>query len=193
MLAALEDIEDDEAPGFDLKGGLLPEDWHLNRRIGESRLEPALRFVDFESPETLKGLRRILAPVLAGLGVEDLDFSDLIGRDRRLTQRVAEHIYNAADATGEPAFCGIRYSSRLNRNWELWAIFADRMLHSPENLYQTIPSDVPICSARRKCWTSRYAKRVPNRPRQRGRVLRNKRAIALPVPIPCTRTGRSVP
>lgn len=47
------------------------------------------------------------------------------------------------DETGAPVFDGIRYVSRLNPGWELWAMFADRMDHEPEDLYRTISRDDP--------------------------------------------------
>jgi hypothetical protein len=198
LLAALAGIEDNEPLDTELEGGVLPDEWRLSRRVGASDLETSLRFVDFESVETLKALRNGLASVLAELGVEELDFSDLIGRDRRLTQQASRYVYEATDETGEPLFSGvirnpvdyfaafvvresggresylsfptpdsrsersdappdsrahqrwhhlpgfrIRHTSRLNRDWELWAIFIDRMIHEPEDLYQTIARDDP--------------------------------------------------
>ncbi len=31
----------------------------------------------------------------------------------------------------------------MNLGWELWAVFADRMAHEPEDLYRTISRDDP--------------------------------------------------
>ena len=48
---------------------------------------------------------------------------------RRL--RCARHIYELRDGAGAEVFAGVRYLSRLNPDWECWAIFADRMVHTP--------------------------------------------------------------
>lgn len=121
----------------------MPEEWRLNRRIGSSLLDSTLKFADLEDPRAAASLRREMAPTLTELGLADLDFSDLTGRERRVTQYAARCIYEATDETGAPIFDGIRYVSRLNHGWELWALFADRMVHEPEELYQTISRHDP--------------------------------------------------
>ncbi len=143
LLSNLREIEDEEPFDLELEGGLLPEEWRLNRRIGASRLGGSLRFADIEDPRAATLLRRDMAPLLTELGLNDLDFSDLMGRDRRVTQNAARCVYEAMDEVNAPVFDGIRYVSRLNRGWELWAVFADRMVHEPEDLYQTISREDP--------------------------------------------------
>lgn len=143
LLSQLREIEDDEPLDPELEGGLLPEEWRLNRRIGASRLDESLKFADLEDPRAATLLRREMAPLLTQLGLDDLDFGDLIGRDRRVTQNAGRCVYEATDESGAPVFDGIRYLSRLNPGWELWAIFTDRMVHEPEDLYQTISRDDP--------------------------------------------------
>lgn len=83
--------------------------------------------------------------LLAGLetvedygGLEDIDLSAVTGPHRRLTQEVARCIYEQTDDSGRPAFAGIRYLSRLNPGWELWAVFHDRMLHEPGEVAEPI-------------------------------------------------------
>lgn len=143
LLSRLGEIEDDEPLDPELEGGLLPEEWLLNRRVGASRLDESLNFADLDDPPTATLLRRELAPLLGELGLDDLDFSDLIGRERQVTQNAARCIYQATEETGAPVFDGIRYVSRLNPGWELWAVFADRMVHEPEELYHTISREDP--------------------------------------------------
>ncbi len=143
LLSQLRQIEDDEPFDPELEGGLLPEEWRLNRRIGSSRLDESLKFADLEDPRAATLLRREMAPLLTELGLDDLDFSDLMGRDRQVTQNATRYIYEATDEADAPVFDGIRYVSRLNPGWELWAVFADRMVHEPANLYQTISRDDP--------------------------------------------------
>jgi hypothetical protein len=141
LLSHLREIEDDEPLDWELTGGLLPEEWRLNRRIGASRLDESLHFADLEDPHAATLLRREMSPLLTELGLDDFDFSDLMGRDRRITQNAAMCVYEATDEANAPVFDGIRYVSRLNPGWELWAVFADRMAHEPEDLYQRISRD----------------------------------------------------
>lgn len=141
LLSHLREIEDDEPLDRELTGGLLPEEWRLNRRIGASRLDESLHFADLEDPRAATLLRREMSPLLTELGLDDFDFSDLMGHDRRVTQNAARCVYEATDEANAPVFDGIRYVSRLNPGWELWAVFAARMVHEPEDLYQRISRD----------------------------------------------------
>ena len=55
---------------------------------------------------------------------------------------MARYVYELADE-GHTFFAGIRYPSRLNVEWELWAIFFDRMEHCPEEVAGVIAEDDP--------------------------------------------------
>lgn len=50
---------------------------------------------------------------------------------RQITQAAARYVYERLDENGTPTFAGIRYQSRLNLDWTCWAIFSDRIIHSP--------------------------------------------------------------
>ena len=143
LLAKLEEIEDDEPISPELQGGVVPEEWRLSRRLGATRLDESLRFVDVDTAQTLQVLRSVLASVATSLGVSDIDLGAIAGPNRRLTQEVARYIYEQRDPTGEPLYAGIRYLSRLNPEWELWAIFADRIEHSPRDVTESIRADDP--------------------------------------------------
>ena len=112
-----------EDPGFMVAGG-VPQDWRLQRSVAQVAADHPLPFLDVESPETLEFLSRELSRDLVSLGYEaNLDFSDICNRDRRLSRAVAAHAYTASQADGSPLYSGIRYASRLNPQWECWAIF----------------------------------------------------------------------
>ena len=143
LLAKLEEIEDDEPISPELQGGIVPEEWRLSRRLGVTRLDESLRFVDVDAAQTLQVLRRVLASIAASLGVSDIDLGAIAGPNRRLTQEVARCVYEQRDPTGEPLYAGIRYLSRLNPEWELWAIFADRIEHSPREVTESIRAEDP--------------------------------------------------
>ncbi len=143
LLAKLREIEDDEPISPELRGGVVPEEWRLSRRLGATRLDEYLRFVDVDAAQTLQVLRRELAPVATRLGMSDIDLGAVIGPNRRLTQEVARYVYEQRDLMGLHGFGGLRYLSRLNPEWELWAIFADRIKHSPHEVTESIRADDP--------------------------------------------------
>lgn len=155
LLARLDEIRDDVSsetpaePGAEsdmLQAGIVPVTWRLRRLLAQTQLEPSLRFVDLGAPKTHQALRRLLAPTIATLGLPDLDLSAVLGPHRELTQHCARTIYDLRDENGPPIFAGVRYLSRLNPDWECWAIFADRMKHSPE-ASTTIAADHPALLA----------------------------------------------
>lgn len=140
LLGALQEIDDEESIGESLRGavdpddpshGLLPADWRMRRRIGHTLLDPSLRFVDLSNAGTMQHLRTVLAALADRLGLVDVDLSSVTSQQRRFTQGIARYIYEQADESGVPLFAGIRYPSRLNPQWECWAIFADRIRHLP--------------------------------------------------------------
>ena len=124
--------------------GILSASWRLERQLYQTRLDRAMLFVDICSPTTIETLRRELAAVALRLGLSDIDFSTVIGPMREFTQECSRCIYEQTDDLGRPIFAGIRYKSRLNAEWECWAIFHDRMegRHSP-GFPETITPDHP--------------------------------------------------
>lgn len=147
LLSALQEIDDHEPIGESLRGavdpdepghGLLPADWRMRRRIGHTVLDPSLRFVDLSDVGTMQHLRTGLAPLADRLGIIDVDLSSVTSQQRRFTQGIARYIYDQVDEIGHPRFAGIRYPSRLNPEWECWAIFDDRIRHLPG--WPNIPS-----------------------------------------------------
>lgn len=124
--------------------GVVPADWRFQRQIGVTTLAPHLRCVDFAHQETLAYLREALAETALALGYTDFDFSDLIGTNRAFTQRCASHVYDLYDADDHPRFAGIRFMSRWGiQRWECWALFADRLQHTPGEHEVSIRPDDP--------------------------------------------------
>lgn len=143
LLAGLEEVEDEEALDPDLEGGIVPEEWRLSRCVGSTRLAPDLLFADLPAPQTMRVLREELTETAGRLGLEDLDLSAVTGPHRRLTQEAARYVYDLTDDSADPTFAGIRYLSRLNPSWELWAIFYDRMRHTTSEVAEPIRFDDP--------------------------------------------------
>jgi hypothetical protein len=142
LLASLREIDDDEPLDRELKGGVVPKDFLSRRVLGTTRLSEELRFADVGDGETFTILRAELAPWLVRLGLEDFDLSAITSLRRRLSQEVARYVYELVDE-GYTRFAGIRYPSRLNAEWELWAIYSDRMEHSPIEVAGVIAKDDP--------------------------------------------------
>ncbi|HEX7101412.1 MAG TPA: hypothetical protein VF201_02095 [Nitrolancea sp.] len=124
--------------------GVLPASWRLERQLYNTRLDPSLRFVDVGSPRTIETLRNVLSPLAVRLGLKDIDFSTVLGPMRAFTQECSRLIYEQTDHRGYPLFAGVRYESRLNVDWECWAIFHDRMVgHHMPGFPETITPDHP--------------------------------------------------
>jgi len=154
LLAQLGLIDDEEPLDAALAGtvdpdnverGLIPADWRLRRRMGKTLLYPWLPFVDIADAQSINYLRVVLAPLAHDLGLSDIDLSSLTSQQRRFTQGCARHIYDQSDAQNEPRYAGIRYLSRLNPEWECWAIFSDHLMHAPgwPSFPESIHADVP--------------------------------------------------
>ncbi len=149
LLAGLEAINDDESLEESLGGsvdpqdthrGLIPADWRLRRHLGHTRLDPNLRFVDVDAGASIQHLRAPLAALAVKLGKRDVDLSVIAGAERPITQACARYIYEQVDDEGQPAFAGIRYLSRLNAQWECWAVFDDRLRHEPG--FPSLPASI---------------------------------------------------
>jgi hypothetical protein len=116
--------------GF-MRVGDVPSDWRQRRIAVHVRFPPeppfsrGVRFLDVESLETREVLRAELAPLLAFYKLTDLDVAAVRGSDRRITRWIGQWAYDARNDDGSPRFGGIRYLSRLNTDWECWAVFHD--------------------------------------------------------------------
>jgi hypothetical protein len=120
----------------------VPASWRLARRLGSAVLHPSLRLADLAAAESTHYLRGVLAPVALSLGLNDIDFSTLIGPQRLFTQEAARAIYDERDPSGQPLYAGLRYLSRLNPAWECWAVFVDRLQHTVIRV-EVIPPNHP--------------------------------------------------
>jgi hypothetical protein len=154
LLAGLASVSDDDPVEESLAGSIDPKDsgrvvvgadWQTQRMVTHTVLEPSLLFVDLTAAETIQYLRRPLAAVAHSLGLPDIDEAAVIGPNRAFTQRVARYLYEQCDDEGHPLYAGIRYCSRLDLEWECWALYADRMKHLPgmPALSETIFPDDP--------------------------------------------------
>lgn len=122
--------------------GDIPADWRQRRtavRVGfpeeqgpNVRFPDGVRFLDIESFETREAMRSDLAPLLAYYHYADLDVALVRGRDRRMTRHISQWAFEQADEEERPLYAGIRYLSRLNSDWECWAVFDEIELEELE-------------------------------------------------------------
>lgn len=124
--------------------GEVPADWRqqrvaVNVTFAPTEALPVARFLDVESLKTRRILREELASLLAFYGYSDLDVPTVRGSDRRITRWIGKWAFEHRDADGTPAFAGIRYLSRLNTDWECWAVFHDVAID--EQIRQPIERD----------------------------------------------------
>lgn len=132
----------------DLLGTRIPRGWSNTYWIGKTLLHPELRLLDLYETRTHRALNiaEELEPYIVALeeaqkGIleegkkEIINVSTLTGRNkvqRELTRQIALYAYQQFDSFRRPRFHGIRYMSHLNPQWECWAVFHDRIMHSPE-------------------------------------------------------------
>jgi hypothetical protein len=129
---------------------LLPSDWRARRvAVHVSGVEGSRgrRFLNVEAPQTHQVLRLALAPELGELGYADLDVAAVRGPDRRLTRLIAGWARQQRDSAGGSRFAGLRYLSRLNNEWECWAIFDDLALIEPveRHIHVDDPELLAVC------------------------------------------------
>jgi hypothetical protein len=101
----------------------LDRSWRAGRVLRMLRMLDALPFFDIEASGSHTYLTEHARSVLLGLGVPMLDVPTVRGQSRLLTRGLATWIYQRTDAAGEPLYGGIRYLSKLDNDYECWAIF----------------------------------------------------------------------
>jgi hypothetical protein len=115
--------------GF-MQVGEVPADWRNQRIAVQANFTASeslsnIRFLNVEALKTRRELERELAPLLAYYGYSELDVPTVRGGDRRITRWIGKWAFELRDEDGAPIFAGIRYLSRLNTDWECWAVFHD--------------------------------------------------------------------
>lgn len=117
-------VKDDWQARSFMDVGSVPRGWRQRRTSVRALVEPDRQFLDVESRHTHQYLREKLALGLSSLGYQDLDVATVRGSDRRVTRLIASWAFRATGPNGFP-YAGIRYLSRLDTAWELWAVFDD--------------------------------------------------------------------
>jgi hypothetical protein len=116
-----------------LRPGEVPADWRYRRLAVRVQPQPEIsgaiggRFLDVEALASRQRLRAELANLLAYYELDDLDIATVRGRDRRITRWISQWAY-------DQGLAGIRYLSRLNDDWECWAVFDHVLIEEQERL-----------------------------------------------------------
>lgn len=109
---------DEDSDNHFMRAGCVPASWRDARRVFTLALDNPAPFVDVEAPET----RSYLDEALSFMITDNLDVSDVRGRDRLLTRAIAKWAYTQVDEDGDGIYSGIRYMSR-HGDYECWAVF----------------------------------------------------------------------
>lgn len=109
-----------------MRVGNVPRSWRESRRAGKVIIDPeAPPFLDVESGDSRAFLEQQLRIPLTYFGVAHLDVPVVRGEDRRVTRLISQWAWAARADDGAPAYGGIRYLSKLDTEFELWAVFDD--------------------------------------------------------------------
>ena len=136
-------IEDEWRDRLFMELGAIPADWRTRRTAVRASPAPGgpSDFLNIQNARNIQLIKKALGPSLAMFGYTDVDLGLLQGPDRRVTRLVAEWAWTQTTKQEEPRFAGIRYVSRLNPDWELWALFDDIQLveHQRSAILPTMP------------------------------------------------------
>lgn len=101
----------------------VPDDYFADRYVGQTTVDPDVRFVDVDHPDTHVALAAPLRPLLRRHGLATVDRGVSFSPDRRLTRPIARHFWTLSRTPDHRAWAGLRYESRLLGAWECWAIW----------------------------------------------------------------------
>jgi hypothetical protein len=127
VLAATKGDDDDLMPL-----GEIAADWRRRRTAVRVTLPEGRPFLDVEAASTRERLRNELAWLLPRIGLDDIDVSAIRSQDRRLTRWVSQWAWQSHVEPEQPTYAGVRFLSRLDDDWECWAVFADVRLEERE-------------------------------------------------------------
>lgn len=140
--------EPDSDYDFDLEPARVPDDYFADRYLGHVAIDPAVRFVDVDHPDTHASLAGPLRPLLRRHRLRVIDRGVVFSPDRRLTRPIARHCWTLARTPDHRDWAGLRYESRLRAGWECWAVWEPSpiRLHS-SHVRAVTRANVDLCAA----------------------------------------------
>jgi hypothetical protein len=130
--------EPDGEYDFELEPARVPDDYFADRSLGHAAIDPALRFVDVDHPDTHRSLTVPLRPVLRRHRLRVVDRGVVLSPDRRLTRPIARECWRLAQTPDHPDWAGLRYGSRLHPEWECWAAWEPSPIRPHSARVQTV-------------------------------------------------------
>lgn len=115
--------EPDGEYDFPLEPGRVPDDYFADRYLGHVAIDPGVRFVDVDHPDTHLALSGPLRQLLRRHRLRGIDRGVVFSPDRRLTRPIARHCWTLAQTPDHRDWAGLRYESRLSPDWECWALW----------------------------------------------------------------------
>lgn len=128
VLAATEGEEDDSLMPL----GQIAADWRRRRTAVRVTFPENRPFLDVEAADTRTLLSQELAWLLSSLGLDDIDVAAIRSKDRRLTRWISQWAWHKHSEPHQQKFAGVRFLSRLDDDWECWAVFDDVLLEEQE-------------------------------------------------------------
>lgn len=117
--------------------------WIADSQLTGARLTSPHPVFDLASAGAVQTLREHFALSLIALGVDDLDFSQVLSNNRALTQAISRWVWSMMSEDGRPLFSGIRYRSRFDPECICLALYEDRYSIDGEVDVQPITSQTP--------------------------------------------------
>lgn len=112
--------------------GEVPADWRRRRVAVRATFPEGRPFLDVEAADTRARLTNELAWLLNVVGLDDIDVSAIRSRDRRLTRWISQWTWNQRWDATFPDYAGLCFRSRLNTDWQLWAVFGEVVFEERE-------------------------------------------------------------
>lgn len=106
--------------------GKLPADWLTHSLETRARLSLHAPVFDLANSATIQRVRELFAPQIYGMGIEEFDFSTVLGGNRQFTQMLSRWIWSMISEDGSPLFSGIRYRSRFDPECICLALYEGR-------------------------------------------------------------------
>ncbi len=129
-------VKDDWHNDGRMEIGCLPSDWRHQRAVARAGPLDEVKFLDVESRKTRDFITDRAGSILSFFGIDrPIDVSDIRGRDYTLTRVVSLWAHQQRSDSEEPRFAGIRYLSRIDTDWECWAVFE----RTPMDLEEILP------------------------------------------------------
>lgn len=128
---------------FPLEPGRVPDGYFTNRILGHVTVDPDVRFVDVDHPNTHAAAAAALEPLLARHGLESVDRGVMYHPDRRVTRPMGRYYWQLARSGDHQEWAGLRYMSRLGPDWECWAVWEPSPLRTQFTTLSTLLHDHP--------------------------------------------------